>query len=175
MHPSLSPLLDTLEQERNDLHVLLKTHSDESLNRPPTPGAWSAVQVMHHLILSEELALQYLQKKLSFNPKLEKAGWKTRFRVGVLKFYLGLPFKFKAPGAVSGEALPDFVSLTETMGRWERTRNEMYAFLEGIGEDQLNKENFKHPFAGKLTLKGMLEFFLSHFRRHREQIIRSIT
>ena len=96
----------------------------------------------------------------------------TRIRTRVLKLYLGLPFKFKAPRAVSGEALPDSVPLADTMARWERTRTGMQDFLEKVPEDHLDKELFKHPLAGKLTLKGMLEFFLSHFRRHREQINR---
>ena len=173
MHPSFQTLLDTLEQEREALFSLLEFRSDKDLNHPPAPGTWSAIQVMHHLIISEELALQYLRKKLSFDPKFEKAGLRSRMRVVLLKFYLGLPFKFKAPEAVSGEALPAFVSLADTRARWSATRREMAAFLAEMPESHLDKELFKHPFAGKMTLEGMLEFFLTHFRRHREQIIRS--
>ena len=174
MHPSFQPLLTSLEQERQDLHTLLQAYSDESLNQAPGPGKWSAVQVMHHLILSEELSLKYLQKKLSFNPTLEKAGWKSQMRKGLLKLYLGLPFKFKAPKGVNDEALPDFVSLADTMARWESARNGISDFLEKAPDTYIDKELYKHPFAGKLTLSGMLEFYQHHFRRHREQIIRTL-
>ena len=174
MHLTFQNLLDSLEQERKDLHLVLQPFPDEMLNRPPAPRKWSAVQVMHHLIISEELSLKYLKKKLSFNPTLKKADWKAKARKGVLKFYLGLPLKFKAPKGVNDAALPKFVSLEETMERWAKARKEMRDFLEQLPEDHLDKELYKHPFAGKLTLRGMLEFFQSHFRRHREQIIRTL-
>lgn len=171
MHPSLQSVLDSLDQERQDLHDVLSIYPDESLNKPPAPGKWSAIQVMHHLILSEELSLKYLKKKWSFNPTLTKAGWKTNIRKGLLKFYLGLPFKFKAPKGVNDSALPDFVTLSETMERWAKARGEMRKFLAQVPEDQLNSEFYKHPVVGKLSLQGMLEFFQAHIHRHREQII----
>ena len=174
MHESFHSLLISLERERAELFSLLRGRSDESLNAAPGPGQWSAVQVMHHLIVSEELALSYLHKKLSYTPKLEKAGFRTWLRKAMLKFYLALPIKFKAPKVVSGEVLPEFATLAATEARWEAVRADLSAFLTKAPAEYFDKELFKHPFAGKLTLGGMLEFFLSHFRRHREQIIRGL-
>lgn len=174
MHSSFQPLLDTLERERLELADLLRFRSAEELNHAPGPGKWSAIQVMHHLIISEELSLGYLKKKTSFQSNFEKAGLKTSLRKGLLKIYLSLPFKFKAPKGVSDEALPAFGTLEETMDRWEKARQAMAAFLSQAPEGYSDKEIYRHPFAGKLTLEGMLEFFLAHFRRHREQVIRTL-
>lgn len=174
MHPSYQSLLGLLEQERRELLVLLQVRSDEELNRVPGPGQWSAIQVMHHLIISEELSLGYIRKKLSFKPALIKAGFSEKFRRLLLKIYLGLPFKFKAPKGVDDEALPVFASFSETAKRWEAIRSDLAGFLEGVAPDLLDKELYKHPAAGKMTLNGMLDFYLAHFRRHREQILRML-
>jgi hypothetical protein len=174
MHPSYQTLLETLEQERRELFDLLQVRGDEELNRAPGPGKWSAIQVMHHLIISEELSLKYVRKKLSFKPELQKAGFSERFRRMLLKIYLGLPFKFKAPKGVNDDALPAHVSFSETARRWDAIRLDLAGFLEGVSQDLFDKELYKHPAAGKMTLHGMLDFYLAHFRRHREQIIRTL-
>lgn len=174
MHPSYRSLLDTLEEERRELFALLQVRNDEELNRSPAPGKWSAIQVMHHLIISEELSLGYVRKKLSFKPELKKAGFSEKFRRMLLKIYLGLPFKFKAPKGVNDEALPAFVSFSETAQRWDAIRADLAGFLDGVAPDLKDRELYKHPAAGKMTLSGMLDFYLAHFRRHREQIIRTL-
>ncbi|MFZ2900625.1 MAG: DinB family protein [Saprospiraceae bacterium] len=174
MHPSYQSILGTLEQERMELFDLLRVRGDEELNQTPGPGKWSAIQVMHHLIISEELSLKYVRKKLSFNPALQKAGFSEKFRRMLLKIYLGLPFKFKAPKGVNDEALPSHVSFSETAQRWDAIRSDLAGFLEGVPRDLFDKELYKHPAAGKMTLNGMLDFYLAHFRRHREQIIRML-
>lgn len=174
MHPSFQLLLEPLEQERRELFDLLQVRSDEELNQVPGPGKWSVIQVMHHLIISEELSLRYVKKKLSYNPALKKAGFSEGFRRMLLKIYLGLPFKFKAPKGVNDEALPAQVPFSATAQRWEAIRFELAKFLEGLDSGLIDKELYKHPAAGKMTLSGMLDFYLAHFRRHREQIIRAL-
>ncbi len=174
MHPSFQSLLIPMEKERLELFAELEARSDEALNRGPGPGKWSPIQVMHHLIISEELSLRYLQKKLSYNPTLKKAGPAAFWRRWVLKTYLWLPFKFKAPKAVNDEALPRYVSFVETKARWEKIRKEITDFLEQAPKELLDKEVYKHLVAGRLTLEGMLEFFLYHSRRHMAQIRRSL-
>lgn len=174
MNPSYAPILAALEEERGGLLSLLQVRTDEELNHKPGPGKWSAIQVMHHLIISEELSLGYVRKKLSFQPDLKKAGFTEGIRRLVLRVYLGLPFKFKAPKGVNDEALPSHVPFEDTVRRWDAIRSELAGFMEGVAPGLADKELYKHPLAGRLTLQGMLEFYLTHFRRHREQIIRTL-
>jgi hypothetical protein len=44
----------------------------------------------------------------------------------------------------------------------------------GLPDHLYDKEIYKHPFAGRLSLMGMVDFFEHHFRRHREQMRRAL-
>lgn len=170
MKASLLRQNSAYQKEVEQLLEELSASNDAILNMAALDGGWSAIQTVHHLILSEELSLQYVQKKLSFNPKLEKADFQTRLRAAALWFYLNLPIKFKAPATVNEEKLPGFTTFAQTRERWLAIRQKWTAFLEQLPEDLLDKAVYKHPFAGRLSWAGMLRFFRHHFQRHRKQI-----
>ncbi|MEO1515220.1 MAG: DinB family protein [Bacteroidota bacterium] len=172
MNEKHNNFLDQLDKDFAFLLEELKVYSDDQLNRKPSPEQWSVIQVMHHLMLSESLSLKYINKKLSFNPTLKKAGIKARMRLLLLKGYMASPFKAKAPGVISGEQLPEFATFWDTAKRWKQQRQELRQFLSELPKDILNKEVYKHPFAGRMSIDGMLGFFQAHFNRHHKQIQR---
>ena len=175
MNATFEKQFDRIDNKLTDLLEELKNYTHQELNRPPAPGKWSAMQTMHHLILAEGYALIYLQKKLSSNTHLlKKAGIKAWGRNLLLKTYLSVPFKFKAPGAVSGENLPKESSFWEVAKKWKQQRSDLRTFLQTIPPEIYKKEAYKHPVTGRTTLKGMLDFFEAHFDRHRKQIKRAL-
>ncbi|MFT7452850.1 MAG: hypothetical protein ACI9VN_003586, partial [Patescibacteria group bacterium] len=107
MRKSIENQLDTLDSELKLLLRDLKAHSDQDLNWKPKMGKWSVAQVMQHLMKSEDMGLKYVQKKLSFNPKLKNAGILGALRGALIKMYLKIPIKVKAPGIVSAETFPE--------------------------------------------------------------------
>lgn len=162
------------QQQVEQLLAQLTDSDDTILNMAAMDGGWSAIQVVHHLILIEEFSLQYVRKKLSFNPKLEIPGPDSWVRLQLLKTYLKTSFKFKAPENVSDKNLPGFTSLAETKKRWLAIRQEWTKFLEDLPDDLLDKAVYKHPFAGRFGWLGMLKFFQYHFERHQKQIYRTM-
>ncbi|MBK8967859.1 MAG: DinB family protein [Lewinellaceae bacterium] len=152
----------------------LAASDDSVLNMSAMDGGWSAIQTAHHLILTEELSLKYVQKKLSFQPKLEVPGPDSWFRSNLLALYLYLPFKFKAPDAVGDQSLPGFTSLADTRARWLKIRQDWTDFLEQLPGDLVDKSVYRHPFAGRFGWPGMLRFFQNHFTRHQKQIFRTL-
>lgn len=166
---------DTLYQVQVD-HLLraLEPFDDTVLNMAAIDGGWSAIQTMHHLILTEELALQYVRKKLSFNPELKKSGWDARWRTFALWFYLSLPIRYKAPAAVNEEHLPGFTTLADTRKRWTKIREDWSGFLKDLDPGLIDKAVFRHPLIGRLSWAGMLKFFQYHLNRHRKQIERTL-
>ena len=174
INPKIELQLKALDEKLNHLLKELKVYSEDQLNRKPDEKSWSVIQVMHHLMMSENGSLRYVKKKLSFNPELKNAGIKASFREFGLNAYLSSPFKWKAPEAISGNNLPDHAAFWTTAQQWKKQRQELRTYLETLPDELLKKEVYKHPFVGRITIQGMLRFFDRHFERHHRQI-RKIT
>ena len=158
----------------DNLLAELSPLGDERLNRKPAGGGWSAMQTMQHLILTEELSLGYIKKKLGFQPELEPAGPGARWRGFLLWAYLNTPFKFKAPKNVGDDNLPEHSTLEEIRGRWQKTRADWTAFFDAMPEEMAGMAVYKHPRAGRLGWAQTMAFFETHFARHRQQIRRAL-
>lgn len=154
----------------NKLFADTEPLGDEILNRQPANGGWSALQTMHHLILTEELSLAYVRKKLSFDPQLEPAGFGARLRGFLLWFYLNTPFKFRAPKNVGDENIPGHSTFDETRARWQKIRADWTDFFSQMPDNLADKATYKHPRAGRLGWPQMLAFFETHLGRHSKQI-----
>lgn len=162
--------LQYLDGELIELLKVLKDYSERTLNKKPAEGKWSVLQVMNHLILVEGYGKSYVEKKLSFNPNPKKAGIGGSWRKFVMNTFVKIPVKITAPEAVGDQNLPDEASFWETAKKWKQQREELRVFLETIPPEHYNKELFKHAFAGKMSLYGMMDFNVAHFKRHRKQI-----
>ena len=161
-------------QKVDDLLAELEPLSDELLNRKPSTGGWSAVQTLHHLILTEELSMAYVKKKLSFNPELEPLGLGARWRGFLLWAYLNTPLKFKAPKNVGDENLPAYFSFADTRACWQKIRADWTDFLENMPAELAGKAIYKQPRAGRLGWAQMLAFFETHLARHSGQVRRAV-
>ena len=165
---------NTYTQSVHSILAEMQQYSEIVLNRRPADGGWSAIQTMHHLILSEELSLAYVRKKLSFDPTFDTVGLGARWRSFLLWLSLSSPLKFKAPAAISKEKLPDHATLADTRDRWLNIRAEWTQFFEKMPDALLDKEVYKHPRAGKISWGGMLWFFETHCKRHRKQMLNAV-
>jgi hypothetical protein len=174
MKQALDQRLDRLDADLLKLLKELESYDDERLNQSPRDGGWSPLQVLQHLKQSEELSLRYLQKKLSFNPELKGANLLTGLRGWLLRVYLWAPLKFKAPKNVDTTDAPRDLSLKKMADAWLKNRRELRDFLATLPEDIYGKEVYRHPFAGRLTVTGMVDFFEHHFRRHAKQAKRAL-
>ncbi len=157
-----------LETSRKALFQKLMQHSDDELNRKRADGGWSAIQVMQHLIQAEMGTLAYLQKKTKDISGVEKSGFMHKVRTLLLKIFLKLPIKFKAPKMVA--EVPDYASLKETATQWQLIRATLLQLCIDLPEEAFEKELFRHPLAGRMNILQMLDFFDSHFERHLAQI-----
>ena len=164
--------LDLLDKELDELFTKLKNFDNSALNQKPADGGWSVIQVLHHLILAEGGSARYIKKKLSFNPKLGKAGFMAAWRLLVVNVSFMLPIKYKAPKGVGDESLPGSAELETTRATWQAQREELRQLLSELPDTYFDKELYKHPLAGKMSLNQMLKFFRVHIRRHQPQINR---
>lgn len=174
MNTHLQIKVRDLDRELNRLLDDLKKYSFSQLAARPAPDAWSVLQIMQHLMIAEAKSIGYVKKKSSYPEGLKKAGSASWFRKVVLKMFLGLPFKFKAPPVVNEDHFRENVSLEQLAQEWRASRGELAHLLENLKPEWADKEIFKHALAGKMTIEGMLIFFADHFHRHRKQIDRTL-
>lgn len=170
-------ILDRLDQLNRKLESTLDDlgqTEQEILDKKPGPDQWSAMDALHHLRLAEGYAQKYVEKKLSFNPEVPKMTLSTSWRTYLMAFFFKSPFKRKAPQAVNSSAFPENVSLQQLKEEWMGQRNSLLAYIEQMDDHWFEKEVYKHPFAGRLGMNGMLTFFDTHFDRHVKQARRAI-
>ena len=163
-----------LDQKLSVLLDDLKKHPDVFLNKSPGEGKWSALQTMYHLMIAEKKSHEYIEKKLSFNPTLKKAGVATWGRATMIKSYMSSPLKVKAPAAVGDQVIPNDLTFWEIAKPWKENRAALLKFLQTMPQEYVNKEIYKHPVGGRLGINGMLTFFETHFDRHKKQIYRAL-
>lgn len=163
-----------MEAELDRLLKDLSGYSEEQLMQSPTPEAWSVIQVMQHLIAAEEGSMAYVKKKSSYPDNFKKANWLNGLRILALKFFLNAPFKFKAPEVVNESKFDPEVDFEDLVEKWREVRHKMMDFLDNVPDEYLDILLYRHAFAGRLTLEGMLVFFHGHFARHRKQIDRTL-
>jgi hypothetical protein len=154
----------------------LDQYDDATLNQPLKPGGWSALQHLHHLILSEEKSMEYVRKKLHYGGPYPPSGLRQDLRYGLLVGMLSLPIKFKAPPHIGGnpDTLPTYVTLEETKLKWQSIRQEWGVFFATLDPSLSDRAIFRHARAGKLGWSHMLRFYIFHFKRHRKQILRDL-
>ena len=170
-------ILNSNAKHRVKVEALLQEFAkipEETLNRRPANGGWSAMQTAWHLLLAEELSYQYVQKKLGFGGSFDTVGLAAKWRYFLLMVALYLPISFKAPGATSGENLPEHSTVAELSERWVKSRADWTAFLSKMPDELANKAVYKHPRAGKIGWMQMLTFFSVHFARHLRQIRKAL-
>lgn len=165
---SISQLDAKLEKLINNL----QSYDTEALNYSPSQERWSPTQIMNHLILAEKLSLDYCRKKLSFKPDLAKAGMMSAIRTTMIRAYLFSPLKIKAPAFISTPVLPTEDTLEHISKSWWKVRKELKIFIQEVPMKYIDKEVYKHPFGGRLSLLGMIKVMDAHFENHRRQIIK---
>jgi len=165
-------LFNELEINRKSLFDKLDSIDNGLLNFKPDLHSWSVLQVCHHLIVSEELSLLYLNKKLKYKSEIPEAGIRSSFRSFSLNLALRLPFRLSAPQRVS--EFPNTLIWIDLKYRWVNVRDGIKEILEKIPGEINDKLVYKHPSIGRLTLYQMLTFFRTHIKRHEDQISKLI-
>lgn len=168
MNTQLALLFNTLEKQRADLISLIQGISPEMMSKHPD-GKWSINQIVSHLIASEQLSVNYLNKKILGIDAAPKTGITEELKMIALKISQRLPFKFKAP-KVLADNTPIYENLEQLTETWNQTRADLKTVLEKFQDNQINRKVYKHPIAGMLNIEQALKFFREHIIHHTPQV-----
>lgn len=172
MSSTLEKDFQQLETERKQLFTDLKKHSDELLNKKPAPEKWSVAEVIAHLITAEEMSLKYLSKKIQDTAKEQPEGLKHKWRWLLVRIVFAFDIKFKAPEIV--EPKSGYQTLADLDTHWTNIRSQTLQVLQKLSAEERNKTLWKHAIAGKMNLHHMVQFFGTHYARHKKQIERTL-
>ena len=170
MPPDIQKLVDRIESQRDDLLQSFRSLSQDQFNKSPSPGRWSAAEVLSHIIAAERLSLAYMQKKVQGIESAAISGPWEEIKMAILKASQRLPgLKFKAPKRlVENTAL--YRDLASIESEWVKVRTDLRGLLEKIPQEKLNRLIYKHPVAGYLNVRHAVDFFHEHIHHHLTQL-----
>ncbi len=161
---------EKLQHSTDELLTKLAAVPEDQLHQPESDGKWSVIQVLNHLITSEKGSLLYCMKKIQAGDAMEDATVFARFKMQAFNLMMGFPIKLTAPSFLSSPSNAE--SLEELKKSWTRSRGKLKDFIDNYPEKYRSKSIYKHPYAGRVDLKGMLHFFAAHQRHHEIQLRR---
>ena len=170
LNPQLKPFIDRLQSEKAAFIQQIESLTAEERGQFPESG-WNMLQVMEHVITSEQGTFGYLEKKTQAPYSEIPLTDETMQQNGEkLKDALLSDNRWKAP-----QVLPDPTgaqSFENMSTYWDNLRSQYFKFLEDLDEQYYKRQVFKHPFSGRLNLFQTLEFQINHIVHHGYQIDR---
>lgn len=166
----LQQMYDRLEASRSELFEQLQALSNAQRSYSPRPGAWSILQVLQHLLLSETQIIHVIRRQLAHPSLPERARSLSRGMPVLMQMTLRLPLRYKVP--VKSVIPESALAWEEMVAAWDTHRADLAALLQEFPEEQYARPVFRHAFFGNLTLLRTLHFFFEHFRHHTRQIAR---
>ena len=158
-------LLAKIHRRRSELMAMADALSAEQLTFRPAPEAWSALDVIEHLVKVEE-AIAYHTKPRSPRTLLETA--QTRGKLGIMRLLFAVGWRIRIP--IQGILPLGGVTLTDLARRWETAQALLAERLEQFGPDDWTRPMMKHPIIGRLTPPESLRFIYWHEGHHRRQL-----
>ena len=169
MQPSIARQYEALELGKSRMLDDLAGWSAEALPFRPAEASWSALDIVQHLMKSEDRILAAMELADSSDAKFSN---RDRVRGLMLTLLFQTPFRVKVPASAK-QVLPggdeDFPALTE---RWAAVRIRMACFLGGLHQPDLVRPVFRHPVAGWMTVPRTLAFLSAHIVHHGYQLHR---
>jgi DinB superfamily len=162
-------VFEELERERSGLLAELGEWPVGRLSFRPAAGAWSAVEVLDHIVRAEAGTIEDVGEGLRDPHAL---GDEERPGIAALDKALRSDQSFKVPKDAE-VILPDAqTTLAEVAGRWEDARVALRGLLEGLRPGDARCGVFHHPFAGWMTFGEVLNHFSGHLYHHQFQLER---
>ena len=149
------------EKIRNRILEIADGLRDEQLNQKPADGEWSAMQILDHLQLMENVIARNIAKELK--RETSKKAMKRPIQVTVSR-----AFKVKAPSYT--QPSEDFIGLAEMKERLAKSRMELNNVYDNADSVKLTEKSMPHPVFGNVPLVQWFPFVGLHEKRHLKQL-----
>ncbi len=161
MLSELQDRYNTLEEARLALIHKVRGLKPERLNHKTGRDRWSILEDFQHLVLAEQRTS--LKAGSVLDSEERKAGM---FEMVLQVLDHDTVVDVPDPGMVpDGNA-----TLEGLITDWEKSRIDLFKFLESCGPEDLEHPVSRHPVTGPITVVECLRLIDSHFHHHRRRI-----
>ncbi len=136
----------------------------------PAPGAWTAAEVLDHLVRTERGILAEARRGLAAP---HRRGLRDRLGCAFLDRVFRSDRRVRVPASVAARVAPAAgADLAAVRADWDAARADLAAFLGALGPGQGCGGVFRHPVAGWMGVPEVLRFFWVHAHHHTFQLAR---
>ena len=164
MQPEIQPRFAAIKAQRRTIEIRVCALSEAQLTAKAA-GAWSVVQIVEHLVLSDETVGQAQETPAAEDPLLRVLPRAVRRALVLAAFKRDLALPLPSPGLEPSGKVP----LPLLLERWEQSRMRMREALEAA---RLDKPGWSHPILGPLTALQVLTLAEVHTAYHARQMER---
>lgn len=162
-------LLRRLDRQQQRMVADLGSRSPKQLTHRPSPNAWSALDVLSHLVKVEQGMLHDMRAQLREPPA--HVGPITRLRGAAVTLLMWTPARVPIPSAQAARILPETgPDLATLCAQWTITRAGFHD-LDYVPVHRRARVFF-HAIGGWYTVAGTLSLLLAHTHHHRYQLRR---
>jgi hypothetical protein len=158
------PIVEKLERAQESLLRAAGTIPADCWRIAPREGAWSAAEVIAHLMIVERGVLlaagRILQKQAQQIPL------RKRFRLPLMLVEWRL-IRRKSPVPMEPRLLREKEAM---LAEWKEVRGRTLALMEETRDRDLSAYRWRHPFLGSLNAYDWFSFLGSHQIRHEKQM-----
>lgn len=155
-------LIDILERGRQDFLDSTHNVSPEQARAKPTPGCWSVLECIEHVVAVEDRYLSWLSSGTEVAPQRDFEKEMRLFTT--IRSRLT---KVEAPDAVHPRGRSG--TLPAALAEFQAVRDRSVRMVEERG-DGLYSIGVQHPYFGKVNGAEMIQLIDGHARRHADQI-----
>jgi uncharacterized damage-inducible protein DinB len=159
-----------IEREKAALLNSLNGWRDEELTWKRSANEWSVVQVLDHIVVTEEAV--YSESRRVFAKARKHPTRLERLRFALLERAFRTSVRVKVPRAVAFLHPSTDIRLDNVLSRWEVQQAQWRDFLRLQDCAAAKCTAIRHPIVGDLSLANAVAFMLSHMIHHRHQLRR---
>ncbi|HEX8298570.1 MAG TPA: DinB family protein [Rubricoccaceae bacterium] len=138
----------------------------------PSDGAWTADDVVQHLVKAEMGTLAILEKQVAAGPARREVGDASEERLAAVVAFLRSDGRTTMPAAAEPFITPDSPPDAGWRQRLGALQADWLRLADALPSDLEPVPLMSHPRAGSLTAEGAARFIAAHLDHHTRQLTR---
>lgn len=134
----------------------------------PASGGWSALEVIEHLVLSEESVMAGIDEPEGLRPRRRSLRSRIGYAAVLGVLASPIPVKVPTPDMEPGRTR----TLEELRATWHESHRVLRRHIQAVQAGEVSGAVFSHPVSGPLTTEQAIQMLAVHMKRHGKQLRR---